>query len=293
MTISIALTTYNGEKFIEKQIISLLKQTKVFNELIICDDNSSDSTLEIIYKYAKKDSRIKVYTNKYNIGFRKNFEKALSLTTGEYIALCDQDDIWLPDHIEVLLNGIGDKQLVCADALIIDRNDNDNGVKLSYLTHLCNYRKPYKDIFSFIYLYHNTFLGMTMMMRRSFLELALPIPDKANFHDSWFAFVAILKKSFVYIPRVVTLYRFHDNNVTGNYKRHPYIRSILAHWIHGHTNYAERSGLINDLMSRIGEEDKEVSLIIEPMRKYFEREKSFYGRCINLLYELIHYSKIY
>ena len=91
--ISIAMATYNGELFIREQLDSILTQTLSDWELIVCDDGSTDNTLSILQEYANNDSRIKIYQNETNLGFKRNFEKAIGLCSGEYIALCDQDDI--------------------------------------------------------------------------------------------------------------------------------------------------------------------------------------------------------
>ena len=107
--ISIAMATYNGEKYLAEQLDSILAQTVQDFELIVCDDCSSDSTAEILSRYAEKDSRIKIFVNEKNLGFVKNFEKAVSLCSGEYIALSDQDDVWFAGHLEILLRNIKDK----------------------------------------------------------------------------------------------------------------------------------------------------------------------------------------
>ena len=86
MLISIALATYNGEKYIREQLDSILSQSYTNFELIICDDHSTDSTIEVIKYYLEKDSRISLYQNKTNNGFLKTFEKILSLCKGIYIA---------------------------------------------------------------------------------------------------------------------------------------------------------------------------------------------------------------
>src|SRR4051812_38033424 len=98
--ISIALCTYNGERFVESQLLSLIKQTYLNLEIIIVDDCSTDNTLNIIAGYAAKDNRIKYWKNDLNLGFNQNFQKALSLTSGEFIAISDQDDIWHETKIE-------------------------------------------------------------------------------------------------------------------------------------------------------------------------------------------------
>src|ERR1700742_3478188 len=98
--ISVALCTYSGEKFLQEQMDSILAQTYKNLEIVIVDDCSTDRTIDIINSYAEKDKRIKLFQNDTNLGFNKNFEKALSLTTGEYISISDQDDTWLPQKLQ-------------------------------------------------------------------------------------------------------------------------------------------------------------------------------------------------
>ena len=103
--IGIAMTTYNGEKYLKEQIDSILNQTVSDFELIVCDDVSSDSTMDILNDYAEKDDRVHVFRNEENLGFLKNFEKAIRICLdrgAEYVALADQDDIWAENHLEVL-----------------------------------------------------------------------------------------------------------------------------------------------------------------------------------------------
>lgn len=114
--ISIAMATYNGEKYLREQLDSILAQTVQDFELVVCDDCSTDSTVRILEEYVEKDARIKIFCNEQNLGFVKNFEKAISLCQGECIALSDQDDVWLPEHLQVLLENIGEKDLCGTDA---------------------------------------------------------------------------------------------------------------------------------------------------------------------------------
>ena len=99
--ISIAMTTYNGAKYIEEQLLSILNQTMFVDDLVICDDNSTDATSDIINdiidRYTLSD-RVRFFRNNSNLGYVENFRKAIGLTTGDYIFLADQDDIWDKDH---------------------------------------------------------------------------------------------------------------------------------------------------------------------------------------------------
>src|ERR1700754_726282 len=116
LLVSIALCTYNGEKYISQQLDSILRQTHRNLEIIIVDDCSADNTFNIVKRYSILDSRIKCFRNEVNIGFNKNFEKAIKLATGDYIAISDQDDIWLPGKVELLLNNIGDNWLIFSNS---------------------------------------------------------------------------------------------------------------------------------------------------------------------------------
>jgi glycosyltransferase involved in cell wall biosynthesis len=110
--VSVAMCTYNGEKFINLQLDSILAQTYHNLELVIVDDGSTDETFNIISDYAKKDGRIKCFKNEVNLGFNKNYERAIKLTTGEFIAISDQDDIWLPH--KMMMMGLLNRAIFCS-----------------------------------------------------------------------------------------------------------------------------------------------------------------------------------
>lgn len=158
--ISIVMATYNGEKYLREQVDSILAQTYQNFELIVCDDCSTDSTVRILQENEKQDGRIKVFVNEKNLGFKKNFEKAISLCKGEYIALSDQDDIWLPEHLQVLIENIGDKDLIGADSLLVDENNNEMGMTfLESIKRNKNIPRCNCDFF-FLILHQNIFRGV-------------------------------------------------------------------------------------------------------------------------------------
>ncbi|MBR5401584.1 MAG: glycosyltransferase family 2 protein [Treponema sp.] len=217
--ISIAMATYNGEEFIKEQLDSILQQTYKDFELIICDDCSSDNTVEILKEYELKDNRIKVIVNESNLGFKKNFEKLISLCNGDFIAFCDQDDIWTDDHLEILLNEIGDKDLICGNAELIDKTGN----KMHLTTYEClsNFNFPPQKEFLFKNLLYGNFAqGTAMMITRRIANQIVPIPDCVLYHDWWAASIATLNNGCSYTKKTVLLYRQHDSNqtVTKEYK---------------------------------------------------------------------------
>lgn len=226
--ISIAMATYNGAEFVAEQIESILVQTYTDFELIISDDCSNDNTVEILKKYASKDKRIKVIVNENNLGFKKNFEKLLPLCKGDYIAFCDQDDIWTLDHLEILINEIKDKDLVCGNAELIDRNGN----KMNLTTYEClsnfNLSEKNEEVFKKL-LYGNFAQGTAMMITKALAQKIIPIPNAIKYHDWWAASIASLNNGCVYTNKKVLFYRQHATNqtITKKYKIFASIKNAL------------------------------------------------------------------
>lgn len=211
--ISIALATYNGEHFLKELLDSVLAQTVSDFELVICDDSSTDSTFQIIAGYEKKDARIKIFQNEINLGFKKNFERILSLCKGEYIAFCDQDDIWTPDHLETLLTNIGDSDCIGANSLIIDENGTSQSK--TFLEYLFIHQPPKNSDELFQHeLYSNIIQGAASLIKSSLIKKALPIPEDVQYHDYWFALNAGLNNGCKYIPKVILNYRRHTGNAS-------------------------------------------------------------------------------
>lgn len=215
--ISIAMTTYNGERFVLEQIQSILLQDYSDFELIICDDCSSDCTFDILKKKSLTDNRVKIYRNSKNIGFKKNFEQALSICTGDYIAFCDQDDIWLSNHLSILVNNIGDCDLISGNALLCDANCVSLNTDLLSCSKF-DYLPTTNDEWFFFLLHGNIFQGSATLLRRSLVAKALPIPDRVKFHDYWFALIAASNNGVTYLTDCILKYRQHSNNITQNKK---------------------------------------------------------------------------
>lgn len=216
LLISIAMCTYNGERFIKEQIDSILAQTYTNFELLIFDDGSSDNTVEIIRSYQNKHPNIYFQQNEQNLGFLKNFEQAISSAKGDYIALTDQDDIWKKEKLETFVNNISDHALIYSDAIIIDENSKEKGTQLIRpKNNLCD------GACNKAFLLNNFISGNTMMFKRELVEHIVPIPPKMSYHDIWIGFVASTYGTITYTEEPLTYYRKYSGQVTDKAKPKP------------------------------------------------------------------------
>lgn len=227
--ISIAMATYNGEKYIREQLDSILAQTYQNFEFIVCDDCSTDSTVQILREYEARERRIRVFVNEQNLGYKKNFEKAAGLCNGEYIAFSDQDDIWLPDHIERLLSIIGSHDIACGNALMTDSCGNLTGKRLNEVDGF-SFFNPEKILFRTL-LYGSPFQGASMLVKSAFVKKTLPYPDGISAHDTWMVCCSCFENGIVYTFDVITKYRQHGSNVTffqhNKRKGNVFVKTIL------------------------------------------------------------------
>ena len=203
--VSIALCTYNGEKFLREQLDSLVSQTYPNIEIIAVDDCSADNTVDVLKEYASEYQHFYCYENEKNIGLSRNFEKAISLCKGEYIAVSDQDDIWCPNKIEFLKNQIQDELLIYAKSEMIDANGalfREAGSGILYsgadirIMTLINYTWG-----------HNVFF------RRTLISLAFPLPKGTDY--DWQLGLAALNFGHIrFINKTLTKHRRHSSNAT-------------------------------------------------------------------------------
>lgn len=221
--VSIALATYNGEKFIAEQMESILNQSFQDFEVIIHDDCSADETYNLLRQFAQKDSRIVLKKNEYNLGFAKNFKTIVDDCSGKYIAFSDQDDIWDIRHLEVLLSIIENKDIACGNALLVDQDNNSLGFTMKDVVGMKTEIKS--DQICWRLFLDNFVQGATMLVRRELCQKYIPVPDVVKFHDYWLALVASLNNGVAYTSEVVLRYRQHENNVTKN-TRSSIIREI-------------------------------------------------------------------
>jgi glycosyltransferase involved in cell wall biosynthesis len=224
MKLSVALCTYNGESYLKDQLLSIIHQTVPPDELIICDDHSTDTTIEII------DSLKTLYPfpmvlhlNPVNLGSTKNFEKALRLCTHDIIAFADQDDVWKPQKLEMMVKAFSaDPQVgfVFTDAALVDAHLKPMGTNLWESVGFDE--KAYKDYIGGkqfeTTVKRNVTTGTTMAIKSSLKELILPFPKK-RIHDEWIAtLMSIVGIKGVPIPETLVLYRQHPRQQVGFYK---------------------------------------------------------------------------
>ena len=210
--VSIALCTYNGEAYLREQLDSIVDQSYPAIELIAVDDCSSDNTLKILEEYAAKYPCIQVFVNPKNLGYIRNFEKALRLCNGDFIALSDQDDIWDLRKIEKQVKAIGNHLLIYHDSEFVDQNGQSLYSKMSDIMNL--YRGDRPEAF----LFFNCISGHSVLMKKELRDELLPFPN-AYFHDWWMGYVATNLGSIDFINESLVKYRQHQKADTNILKR--------------------------------------------------------------------------
>lgn len=218
--ISVAISVFNGEKYIAEQLSSLEEQTLKVDEYVIFNDNSNDNTLKIIQNFKKKsDSDVKIINNLSgtNLGYTGGFNEALRKTTGDIIFLCDSDDYWFKTKIECFISLFDNEsiKLVICDALITDQNLNTKNI-----TRMQLFKKNNK--------LHKFVQGCCCAFTKDFLKISLPIPKEFIGHDSWLnALATILNVKSIY-PKVLQYYRLHDHNYSPINQSNFDLRKIIS-----------------------------------------------------------------
>ncbi len=210
--ISVCIPTYNGEKFIYQQIISILSQINSDDEIIISDDGSTDKTLDIIKSF--NDGRLKIFYNnkiksKYSFNLTtQNLQNALLKARGEIIFLADQDDVWIDNKIERCINYLKNGyDLILHDCAIVDQNNNL--IDKSYFK--LNNSTP--GIFNNIV--KNSYLGCCMAINKKVLNYALPFPKDIP-HDIWIGLIAEEFTKVKFLQEILINYRRHGNNLSAS-----------------------------------------------------------------------------
>ncbi|QOV18874.1 glycosyltransferase [Blautia liquoris] len=224
--ISIAMATYNGEHYIEKQLDTILYQTRVPDEVIICDDSSNDQTAEIIKKFIE-DHRLVTWhlnVNESNVGYKRNFYNAISKTTGDVIFLADQDDEWCENKLEKMTSVLEGNEKIVSLSCAVELIDGDS----KKINHICQpgyyncdflYLKDapaHLEFFDLAYIAkHNISPGCAMVITRLLAEKFLKAYNFELPHDWFLNLLAAADERCGFLNESLIRYRRHNNNTIG------------------------------------------------------------------------------
>jgi glycosyltransferase involved in cell wall biosynthesis len=206
MGISVCMATYNGEKYIKEQLDSILSQLGDDDEVIISDDGSIDGTLDVISNI--KDNRIKVFRNKNEKGYSKNFENALKKAKGDIIFISDQDDVWLKDKVKIMLKTLENSSISIHNARIVDG-------ELNFLNEshfdLHNVKKGFLNNFL-----KTRYIGACMAFKKEVLQKSLPFPNNQKLcaYDYWITLISEFYFKVELVQEPLIKYRRHGNNAS-------------------------------------------------------------------------------
>ena len=235
LTISVVLCTYNGEKYIEEQLHSILSQKRPVDEIIILDDGSTDHTIDIAKKVLLSCKiPYQIIENQKNLGATKNFEKGIRLAKGEWIFTCDQDDVWFEQKTNDFVKAFARKTdcvLTFSDAVITDAELNviqESMWKASGFgaekQRWIEQGQYYKVLFS-----DNMVTGAAMAVKREF-AISCPLAPEGMLHDYWLALCAPAYGSIIMLKKPELYYRQHGKNVMGAPVKG--ITGKIKRWIH-------------------------------------------------------------
>lgn len=206
--VSIIIATYNGEKYLLEQLNSIVIQTYQNIEIIICDDASTDGTKNIIKEFAANNNNVSFCINEKNKGVNKNFENAFQKANGDFIAIADQDDIWLPEKIATQMLLFTNNEIVLTHSTSV----RFSGVKLPTKKHQ-NITIPFEGNDVRKLLLRNSVSGHNIIFRKKLLEQILPIPENI-YYDWWIVQTAACNGIVAGTNKVLAYQRAHETNVT-------------------------------------------------------------------------------
>lgn len=204
--ISVCMATYNGEKYIKEQLESILSQLHEEDEVIISDDHSSDNTLEIIKTL--NDIRIKIFVNELGKGYSKNFENSIAHSSGDVVFLSDQDDVWMPNKVQTMIEELESADVVISDALITDEN-----LRVTLGSHF----KLHGTRNGFLNNWLKTrYIGACMAFNKNILKKIMPFPNNPKLcaHDYWIANVSEFYYNVKLVDQPLIKYRRHGSNAS-------------------------------------------------------------------------------
>ena len=278
MKISVALCTYNGGRFLEAQLESIAAQDRRPDELVVCDDCSSDETRAVVRRFAAKCGfEVRLETNERNVGSTRNFDRAVSLCRGDVIALSDQDDLWLPhklSRLERVFSADAELGFAFSDAYLID----DEGRRLPHglwesIAFGWRMQQKIDDGRAVeVLVRRNVATGASMAFRTAYRDMLLPIPEKWV-HDGWFALLIATMARCRAIAEPLIEYRQHGGQQIGARKENLYrqffrgLRQKRKDFETISQNYAAAHGRLSMFRSRL--RDESVLQLLEEKAEHF------------------------
>jgi glycosyltransferase involved in cell wall biosynthesis len=218
--VSVALCTFQGERFLGAQLESVAAQTVLPAELVVCDDGSTDGTVDIVTRFAAgAPFPVRLHVNPANLGVTANFARVISLCRGSIIALADQDDVWAPDKLERQVAAFADHPragAVFSDAELVDKDLRPLGRTSFDVNHFTERRRRrFAEGHGLeVLVAQSVVCGATLAFRSSFRDLILPIPS-TGLHDLWIAGLLSAVSDVVVLPVPLVRYRQHGGNQVG------------------------------------------------------------------------------
>lgn len=220
--ISVCMATYNGEKYIKEQLLSILRQIGDNDELVISDDGSTDGTLDLIKGI--KDKRIRLIINPNDKGYSRNFAHAIGKAKGDILFISDQDDVWADGKVNLMIARLNICHMVISDAMVVDSN-----LKMLKESHFSNMGVKKGFIINFL---KTRYIGACMAFRREVLVKALPFPRHSKYcaYDYWLALVCELYYKVELEESALVYYRRHDNNALtgGEYSTNSFTKKLVT-----------------------------------------------------------------
>jgi len=226
MSVSVCMATYNGEKYLSRQLHSILEQLTDDDEVIVVDDCSTDGTVETLKRLG--DPRIAVHVNDRNRGEVFSFGRAMQLAKNDFVFLSDQDDVWTPGRVSLM-----QRRLVESGASVVSSNfewitANDDPIDVAYNGVAArDSRRHFKNIVE-IFVGKTNYYGCAMALRREFVRVVAPIPRFVESHDLWIALASNFTGSNVHVDESTLLKRKHASNVTSTISTRSLYRKLRS-----------------------------------------------------------------
>lgn len=205
--VSIAVCTCDGGRFLAAQLDSLLRQTYANCEIVVADDASTDDTPEILRSYAAREPRVRLIMRPRRIGFNANFAQTIAACRGDWIAPSDQDDVWLPEKVQRLVEAIGDADLAYCDSIFMGEDGVPGPDRLGERRRMIAGREPLSLVVT------NSVSGHALLCRRDLVTRAEPFPPEC-YYDWWLAIVAANDRGIRYVDQPLVHFRRHGASAT-------------------------------------------------------------------------------